>query len=74
MWRSLKHILVVYFVYALWSEKYDKIYVGSSKNPDRRLMEHNSGKSNFTRKYKPWARFYLEEVENRTEALKKEIL
>ena len=60
------------FVYALWSIKFDKIYVGFSNNPDRRLKEHNEGKSSFTKKYRPWERFYLEEAENMQLARTKE--
>ena len=55
----------MYFVYALWSKNYGKIYVGFSEHPDKRLVEHNSGKSNYTKKFKPWIRFYLEEVETK---------
>ena len=62
----------MFFVYALWSEKFDKIYVGFSNNPDKRLKEHNAGKSTFTNKYRPWIRFYLEEASSSVEARKKE--
>ena len=62
----------MFYVYALWSEKFDKIYVGFSNDPDRRLDEHNNGKSNFTKKYMPWQRFYLEKAETSEEARKKE--
>ena len=62
----------MYYVYALWSESHDKIYVGMSSNPDRRLNEHNNGKSKFTRKYRPWYRFYMEEVLDLESARKKE--
>lgn len=62
----------MHFVYALWSENYDKVYIGYSQNPDKRLVEHNSGKSNYTKKFMPWLRFYLEEVKTKAEALKKE--
>ena len=62
----------MFFVYALWSEKYDKIYVGFSENPDDRLKAHNLGKSTYTRKFRPWHRFYLLETDNKEDALKKE--
>ncbi|WP_282161723.1 hypothetical protein [Ulvibacterium marinum] len=42
------------------------------KCPDRKLREHNAGKSGFTKRYVPWQRFYLERAENVTEARKKE--
>ena len=65
-------IEMVYYVYALWSESYDKIYVGMSTSPDRRLRDHNAGRSQYTKKYLPWIRFYLEEVTDKSEARKKE--
>ncbi|MGE5796309.1 MAG: GIY-YIG nuclease family protein [Ignavibacteria bacterium] len=42
-----------YFVYILKSKIQEITYVGYSDNIPRRLIEHNSGKSIFTRKYKP---------------------
>ena len=62
----------MFFVYALWSENYDKIYVGYSASPDERLKAHNSGKSTYTKKFKPWKRFFLESTNTKEEALKKE--
>jgi len=62
----------VYYVYALWNKRHDKIYVGMSKNPDRRLAGHNAGLSTFTRNYRPWHRLYLVEVSSAAEARKKE--
>ena len=45
----------MYYIYILYSEKYDKYYVGLTNDLERRLDEHNSGlKSNFTSKYRPW--------------------
>ena len=40
----------MFFVYALWSKEFDKIYVGMTNNPDRRLDEHNAGQSTYTKK------------------------
>ena len=45
----------LYFVYILYSNEYNKYYVGYSSNPLRRLEEHNKGVFNtFTSKYRPW--------------------
>ena len=62
----------MFFVYALWSKVHDKIYVGFSTKPDERLKAHNAGKSQYTKSYRPWFRFYLEEVETKELALRKE--
>jgi putative endonuclease len=41
-------------------------------NPKRRLIEHNSGKSPYTSKKRPWKIVYAEKFGNKTEALKRE--
>ncbi len=46
----------MFYVYILFSEKFDKYYVGSSQNPWKRLQKHNTSEFNtFTSKYRPWA-------------------
>jgi len=47
-------------------------YVGSTNNIERRLAEHNSGKSSFTKKFVPWELIYKEECLDRKAALKRE--
>jgi len=48
-------------VYLLKSLKNNKSYVGStSKSPELRLREHNSGSNKFTRKNRPWKLIYYE--------------
>jgi putative endonuclease len=45
----------MFYLYILYSDKFDKYYVGSSLNPWKRLVKHNSSKFNtFTSKYRPW--------------------
>lgn len=61
-----------YFVYILKSIEHDKTYVGITNNLERRLTEHNDGKSIYTRKFKPWEIVYKEEVLDRKSAREKE--
>jgi putative endonuclease len=61
-----------YYVYILKSKKTNKTYTGYTNNLERRLKEHNSGKSNFTSKYIPWELIYKEEFDKEIEARKKE--
>ena len=61
-----------YYVYILESKEYDKTYIGITNDPDRRLKEHNAGKSIYTRKFKPWEIVYKEEVIDRKTAREKE--
>jgi putative endonuclease len=62
----------MYFVYILKSLVARKSYVGISNNPERRIGEHNSGKSCYTKKYKPWRLVFKESFPNRKEARKRE--
>lgn len=43
-----------------------------TNDPERRLLEHNTGKSNFTSRYKPWKIIYTESLEFEEEAVKRE--
>ncbi len=61
-----------YYVYILKSKSSTKHYVGQTNNLERRLMEHNSGKSTYTKKYIPWEIVYYEEKDNQAEAIKTE--
>ena len=45
----------MYYVYYLRSELFpDKTYIGFTHNLKQRLLEHNSGKSVYTKQFKPW--------------------
>jgi putative endonuclease len=45
----------MYFVYSIQSENNpDRYYVGLTTNVKKRLAEHNSGKSIYTNKFRPW--------------------
>jgi len=62
----------MFFVYALYSKKYDKIYIGQTCDLKNRLIEHNLGLSFYTKRYLPWEIIYTEECFSRSEALKRE--
>ncbi|PIW69267.1 MAG: endonuclease [Ignavibacteriales bacterium CG12_big_fil_rev_8_21_14_0_65_30_8] len=62
----------MYFVYVLKSINHNKTYVGYTNNLNRRIDEHNKGKSKFTRTYKPWGLIYKEEYPTISEAKKRE--
>jgi len=63
----------MFYVYAIKSTTHNRIYVGMSEDIERRLGEHNLGKSKFTSFYRPWVFFYSESFETRLEARKREI-
>lgn len=56
-----------FFVYILYSN-YPKTYVGLTDNLQRRLDQHNRGKSKFTSKYSPWIILHYEECADRISA------
>ena len=58
-------------VYAIRSVPSKEIYVGISKDIDRRLKEHNAGRNRYTKGLRPWE-IVRETKENWTEARKRE--
>ena len=62
----------MYYVYILESLKNGRLYTGSTNNLERRLFEHNSGQSKYSRLTKPFKLLYCEEFPTRTEAVHRE--
>ena len=50
----------MYFVYILRSEKDDRWYTGYTNDLDKRVFEHNSGQSTWTKRGMPWELIYYE--------------
>ncbi len=63
-----------YFLYVLWSESVCKFYIGITEDPDARLIQHNSGVSKWTAKYRPWRLVHLEKFPTYAGAREREIL
>ena len=59
-------------VYVLWSERLKKRYVGSTRDLPKRMREHNSGASKFTKAGIPWVVVYQEDLPDFTAARKRE--
>jgi len=62
----------MYYVYALFAESYDRLYVGLTSDINRRIAEHNSGRVKSTKRYLPWMLFYTEEYAARIKAREQE--
>ncbi len=60
------------FVYVLKSEKEERLYVGMTISVEKRLKEHNAGKTKSTKGYRPWKVVHTEEYPDRTTARKRE--
>ena len=62
-----------YYVYLLQSELDKSTYIGYCRNLKKRLLEHNSGKSQYTKSKKPYRLIYFEGYLNKADAIKREI-
>jgi putative endonuclease len=65
----------MYYVYVLQSLKDQRTYVGSTDNTDnfeRRLKEHNAGRSKATKHRRPLKILFTEEFETHIEASRRE--
>lgn len=61
-----------YFVYVLESYIDGRLYKGQTSDIEKRIIEHNSGKTKSTKGYKPWKLVYFETFETRDEAVIRE--
>ncbi|MDP2653230.1 MAG: GIY-YIG nuclease family protein [Candidatus Omnitrophota bacterium] len=58
----------MYTVYSLISQKDGRIYVGITSDFERRIKEHNAGKTRSTKGFRPWQLLCLQSVESRIAA------
>ncbi len=62
----------MYYVYLLKSKYHRKSYIGCTDNIERRLDEHNAGKSYYTKRFKPWMLIKSWTCNSHSEARQKE--
>ena len=61
----------MYYVYYLRSQRFpDKTYIGFTHNLKQRLLDHNAGKSVYTKQLKPWVLVGFLGFDQETKALK----
>lgn len=60
------------YVYILKSINYPKTYTGSTTDLVRRIKEHNSERSLFSKRYAPWKLIYEEEFDTLEQARSRE--
>ena len=65
--------MTIYYVYVLKSIEKSRYYIGHSSNLERRVSEHNAGKTRSTKAYRPWKLVYFEKFESKSEAYKREM-
>jgi putative endonuclease len=62
-----------FYIYVLYSRIYQKIYIGYSENPEKRLASHNDDRNrDWTKSYRPWEIVYTEQFNTKKEALTRE--
>jgi putative endonuclease len=62
----------MYYVYVLQSLKDQRTYVGYSDNVERRIEEHNSGRSKATKHRRPFKLLFIEKFRTAAEAKQRE--
>ncbi len=62
----------MFTVYILLSEKDNNRYIGFTDDMERRLTEHNLGKVKYTKNRRPLKLIYIEQYENKSDAMKRE--
>ncbi|MEM7551260.1 MAG: GIY-YIG nuclease family protein, partial [Bacteroidota bacterium] len=61
----------MFTVYVLYSEKFDKIYIGYTSNLKERLKSHYElATKGWTIRFRPWKVIYTDLFYNKTDALK----
>jgi putative endonuclease len=63
----------MFTVYVLRSDTNHRLYIGQTNNLSRRLLDHNSGYSTYTKFTKPFKLIYQENFPTRKEAVNREI-
>lgn len=58
----------MYYVYVLYSVSHDRYYIGMTDDLKRRLSEHNLGRTQSTKAFKPWEIVFEELFNTRPEA------
>ena len=62
-----------FYIYALYNQKKDFIYIGFTENLKQRFMDHNNGFSKSTKGYIPLELIHYEAYRNRKDAKRREI-
>ncbi len=62
-----------FVIYILYSEKFDKTYIGFTSNLLERFKSHNElGTKGYTIKFRPWTVIHIEFFTEKKQAMKRE--
>jgi putative endonuclease len=59
----------MFFTYILYSEKFDRFYIGQTNDLVKRILRHNNGHVHSTKAFKPWKIVYFKEFETRADSM-----
>ncbi len=62
----------MFYLYILYSQQFDRYYIGQSSDIDARLERHQKGYVKSTKAYRPWKLVYSESFHTRIEAVNRE--
>jgi putative endonuclease len=62
----------MYIAYILYSTKINRFYTGQTEDLERRMEEHNRGKTSFSAKGIPWQTVFSRAFSSRAEAMRLE--
>jgi len=62
----------MYYTYVLYSDKYDRLYIGQTDSLEIRINNHNQGLVRSTKYYCPWELIHFEVYNTRSEAMNRE--
>ncbi len=62
----------MHYVYILKSLKNASLYIGCTSDLKKRIKQHNSGESFYTKKYMPWRLIYFEGFLSKNDAFLRE--
>ena len=63
----------MFTVYVLYSEKFNKIYIGYTSDLEQRFLSHNElATKGYTIKFRPWEIVYIETFDTKKEAMIRE--
>ena len=64
----------MFTVYALFSDRCDRLYIGYTSNFEVRMASHNDFGRGFTSRCRPWRCFYEEQFDDKAMAMKRDLL
>ncbi|MEO5581631.1 MAG: GIY-YIG nuclease family protein [Saprospiraceae bacterium] len=59
----------MYYTYILYSDSFDKFYIGQTIDISNRLSRHNNGSESATKPYIPWKMLWFANKSSRSEAI-----